>query len=756
MEFENLKNKRHWLLFYILFSMIYFIWRIFFTIPIGYGWFSLICGVILLVVELLGMGEFFIHFLNVTNLVVPIKPEIKDDTLYPDVDVFIATYNEPEELLYKTIVGCKNMHYPDLSKVHIYVLDDGRRESVKKLAEHLKVSYLTREDNEDAKAGNLNHALSVTTSPYVVTLDADMIPMKNFLLESLPFFIENEQKRQLEIEAGVEEGDLSKKLGFVQLPQVFYNADIFQYHLFPEDRIPNEQDYFYRDIQLGKNHSNSVIYGGSNTILSREALVEIGGFVTGIITEDIATGMLIQSKGYVSYAVDSIQASGLSPHDLEGILKQRNRWARGCIQTFRRYCPLFLKGLSFKQRLNYTNAIFYWYNCLKRIIYLLAPIMFAVFNVIVVEANLIEVIVFWLPMYVMTIMTLRQFSGNVRTLKWTNVYETIMMPTLIPAVLLESVGLSMKKFEVTRKDKQVVHKKKDVLRLAIPHLILMGLTVIGLIRSIYHLFLPDASGYFMAFFWLSINSYALLMALFFILGRPIYRMSDRFKIEADVKMELDGVTQGFKTVDISEQGLCLVSEFPYLMDGESAYELTLSREEYRAQFEAKLLRVDSGAEDYRYSFKIETIDEGNYQELLKILYDRVPHLPDQILDPSIYGDIERNIKARRQKGRLFKRKFPRVNLDLTLQSTEGLAVKVVNFNYEYLLVDLNQEHSSFIFPLITHPDLRLICTFDQTITRILNGQEKTYVLYKIENYQTIPGSVWKEELTYWLQQKAPV
>lgn len=283
MEFENLKNKRHWLLFYILFSMIYFIWRIFFTIPIGYGWFSLICGVILLVVELLGMGEFFIHFLNVTNLVVPIKPEIKDDTLYPDVDVFIATYNEPEELLYKTIVGCKNMHYPDLSKVHIYVLDDGRRESVKKLAEHLKVSYLTREDNEDAKAGNLNHALSVTTSPYVVTLDADMIPMKNFLLESLPFFIENEQKRQLEIEAGVEEGDLSKKLGFVQLPQVFYNADIFQYHLFSEDRIPNEQDYFYRDIQLGKNHSNSVIYGGSNTILSREALVEIGGFVTGLL-----------------------------------------------------------------------------------------------------------------------------------------------------------------------------------------------------------------------------------------------------------------------------------------------------------------------------------------------------------------------------------------------------------------------------------------------------------------------------------------
>ena len=124
----------------------------------------------------------------------------------------------------------------------------------------------------------------------------------------------------------------------------------FSSYLYSEDRIPNEQDYFYKDIQLGKNSSNSVIYGGSNTVLSRKALEDIGGFVTGIITEDIATGMQIQRAGYLSYAIDSIQASGLAAHDLEGILKQRNRWARGCIQTFRRYCPLFVSGLSFKQR----------------------------------------------------------------------------------------------------------------------------------------------------------------------------------------------------------------------------------------------------------------------------------------------------------------------------------------------------------------------------------------------------------------------
>lgn len=749
METKKVKSHRKWLLFYILFSGIYFIWRIFFTIPFGYGWFAVISGVVLLVVELLGMGEFFIHFLNVTKLVVPVKPEIEEEILYPHVDVYIATYNEPEDLLYKTIVGCTNMAYPDLSKVHIYVLDDGHRPSVKKLAQHLGVNYITREDNEHAKAGNLNHALSMTTSPYVVTLDADMIPMKNFLLESLPFFIGNEEKRRLEREGGIEEEELSPKLGFIQLPQVFYNPDIFQYHLFSEDRIPNEQDYFYRDIQLGKNASNSVIYGGSNTILSRDALNEIGGFVTGIITEDIATGMLIQSKGYLSYAVNSVQASGLSPHDLEGIIKQRNRWARGCIQTFRRYCPLFLKGLTFNQRVNYANAIFYWYNCLKRIIYFIAPILFAVFNVVVVKANLIQVILFWLPMYVMTRITLRHFSGNVRSLKWTNIYETILMPSLIPAVLLESVGLSMKKFEVTRKDKQVVHKNSDVLKLAIPHLLLMGLTVIGMIRSIYHLFLPDASGYLMSLFWLTVNGYALLMALFFILGRPIYRMSDRFKIKADVSLVLGDELKLFETFDISEQGISIESTFPYLISSDLLYDLTLKRANYQSRFTGKLLRVDS-TEIYRYIFKITDIAETEYQELIKILYDRAPHLPDKIIDQSIYNDIERNIRARRAQQRQFSRLLPRIDLDLMLNSHENISLKVVNFNYHYFLFEGNQEFTKVEIPLLTHPQIVLKCQFEQMIKRQSDDQELEYSLFEILNYEDIPVAIWTEEVEKWL------
>ncbi len=53
---------------------------------------------------------------------------------YPDVDILIATHNEETELLYKTVNGCRHMDYPDKSKVHIYICDDGNRPEMAELS----------------------------------------------------------------------------------------------------------------------------------------------------------------------------------------------------------------------------------------------------------------------------------------------------------------------------------------------------------------------------------------------------------------------------------------------------------------------------------------------------------------------------------------------------------------------------------------------------------------------------------------------
>lgn len=71
MKWQRLQNKRKWIVIYILFTSIYIIWRLFFTLPTSYGLLSLILGSILLIVEMMGTFDFFLHFIGITKLVVP-------------------------------------------------------------------------------------------------------------------------------------------------------------------------------------------------------------------------------------------------------------------------------------------------------------------------------------------------------------------------------------------------------------------------------------------------------------------------------------------------------------------------------------------------------------------------------------------------------------------------------------------------------------------------------------------------------------
>ncbi|RCK13142.1 glycosyltransferase [Bacillus licheniformis] len=63
-----------------------------------------------------------------------------------------------------------------------------RRTAIQKLAEELGVHYVTRQNNEHAKAGNLNHAMSCSNGELIVTMDADMVPLPSFLQKTVGYF----------------------------------------------------------------------------------------------------------------------------------------------------------------------------------------------------------------------------------------------------------------------------------------------------------------------------------------------------------------------------------------------------------------------------------------------------------------------------------------------------------------------------------------------------------------------------------------
>lgn len=749
---KNLNSKetfrmwkgRIWFLINMFFSVTYLLWRIFFTIPFGYGIVSIVAGIGLLVVEVLGMVEAFIHYANMAEVKEYVLPKASKEE-FPHVDVFIATYSEETGLLYKTINGCKNMEYPDKSKVHIYLCDDNRREEMRLLAEKTGINYLDRENNEGAKAGNLNNALAHSSSPYVVTFDADMIPKRDFLMKTIPYFIDAKRRNK----GHKEEEQI--KLGFLQTPQCFYNPDLFQFNLFSERRIPNEQDYFYKDIQVARTKTNSVIYGGSNTVIAREALNEIGGFYTEAITEDFATGILMEKAGYVSLATGEPLASGMSATNLKDLIQQRVRWGRGVISTGRKMHIFTSRELSFSQKMNYWASIWYWYAPLKRLIYIMSPILYATFGFMVFKCTLLQVLLFWLPMYISSNISLRMMSNNIRSTKWTGIYETVLFPYMLLPILLESVGISLKKFKVTDKGVQQSRKSQNLLYL-VPFLILIVMSIIGIINCVRIMFDSGSFGPVVVLFWLVNNLFLLVMSLFFVDGRVPYRKSERITVMLPGSID-DGkcIRQG--TVrDISETGISVLLDEPYYLEAESLVSVETQSEFYHVRLQAQVVFVSQQQNQWNYSMKI--LDYGeSYDEYLHLLYDRVPVLPQEIKrDSGSFEDLKLNTQKRVTTPFFQKRQYPRILLDAKVdccvygekgKKSHG-KVLLHDFNYCYACLEEQMKEEKILLKLTDGIELQ--CRYDRKLNT-------GYQLYEITNLPEFLGDMKKmERLMAWLKQ----
>lgn len=598
----------------IIATIIYLGWRLFFTLPIGDSWYALLFGVLLLVSEMVSSFTAGILIWSKHKAKEIKKPEIKEEQ-FPDVDVFIATHNEEVDLLYKTVNACVNMRYPDKSKVHIYLADDTDRQEVAELAKKFGVGHLGLTGNQHAKSGNLNHAMAKTSSPLIATFDADMIPYSHFLLETVPYFVSQDE---------------DKPLGFVQTPQSFYNPDLFQFNFFSESNIPNEQDFFSREVNVLNNAHDAAVYTGSNTVLLRQAIDDAGGFPTDTVTEDFELGALINGKGYRSISTLEPMASGLTPTDIPSMFKQRIRWARGVVRSIHNIKVLTNKDLTFSQQLVFLNSYFYWWSFIRRIIYIMAPVMFTVFDTRVVATDIWQLFIFWLPSYILLHLSMRQVSSDIRTQSWGEVQETIFAPYMIIPVFLETIGIKEQKFKVTSKTTKQSSKEKWLM---LPHLILLVLCVIGFIKFNYNKYGSEIFYGSILSFWLIIHMFNLTFAILFFLGRPIYRKEERFAMpmpmevqrvsasEADGSLTSDAPRHQVEVVDVSENGLSFRTAFPIYFPSTERIEFNMMREDYHVNLTGKVIRVTEQKRTWLYGIALDEMSEKTYQTYLQIIHD---------------------------------------------------------------------------------------------------------------------------------------
>lgn len=514
-------------------SIFYILWRLT-TIPINNGIVSFILGMCLFLAEIIGLVSFFnFQYLFIKKYKLE-KKNLEDfcSTSIPSVDVLICTYNEPISLLKKTIVASLKINYP-CNKFKVYVCDDGHRDELKDLCNRYSVGYITRENNEGAKAGNINNALKHITGDLFAVLDADMIPKKDFLNKTVGYFA-------------------SDNTAFVQTPQVYYNQDMYQYNF--KENIPNEQDFFMRDIEEARASRNAVLHVGTNAVFRKKYVEEIGGYPTCSITEDMAVGMLLQSKGYDTVFVNEVLVLGLSATTFSELVKQRDRWCRGNLQVIKKFNPLFTKGLNLPQKIAYLDGVVYWFSSIQKMIYIFCPLIFLLFGKLIINANASNLFFIFTPYLLGQILIFKTLSPNTRSLTWAHFYEIAMAPHISFSVLKEMLFLKTK-FNVTSKD--IVNDRKYFqFKVALPHIIICILSILSWFTG--YILLSNGKielfAYIINITWSIYNFIGALVSLKVAYQKPIFRSTERIEVNEIIYISINDSIIGTIS-DISEKGI---------------------------------------------------------------------------------------------------------------------------------------------------------------------------------------------------------
>lgn len=427
-----------------------------------------------------------------------VEPLPDDMERWPSVDVYIPSYNESLQIVQDTVLAAQNIDYPR-DKLSIYLLDDGRRPDFAAFAASAGVGYITRDDNQHAKAGNLNHALSKTGGELICIFDCDHVATRGFLQMTTGSFL------------------VDDKLALIQTPHHFYSPDPFERNLSVGHQMPSEDELFYGLIQKGNDYWNATFFCGSCAVIRRSALEEIDGFAVETVTEDAHTALKLQRRGWKTAYLGIPLAAGLATERLSLHVGQRMRWARGMTQILRRDNPMLGRGLSFMQRLCYLNAILHFQFGLPRIVFLTAPLAYLLIGQNIIAASASMIFVYALPHLAHTLALNSLLQGRYRFSFWAEIYETVLSFHLVKVTLSTLINPRRGKFNVTDKGGLLPEGFFDF-RIVRPHLIVAVLLFVAIVWGVVRLIWDTHFGIergvmFLNLFWASFSLLMLMAAI---------------------------------------------------------------------------------------------------------------------------------------------------------------------------------------------------------------------------------------------------
>ena len=466
----------------------------------------------------------------------------------PLVDVLICTYNEEEAILERTIIGALSLDY---ANHRIWVCDDGRRPWLRALCARYEVGYLTRPDNTHAKAGNINAALDYLSGlprppDFIAVLDADFVPLPQFLTRTLAL-------------------TRDPHIAIVQTPQHFFNPDPIQRNLGMMHVFPDEQRFFFDIIMASKDAWGAAFCCGTSSLIRFDALRSIGGFPTDSVTEDYLVSLRMRQQGFQTIYLNEALSLGLAPEGLAEYIGQRGRWCLGFIQICRGASGPLKRGnnLPLVDRITLIETFLHWMAAHAfRLLGILVPAFYLLFNVQAVHADVLDAIDYALPFFTIQIVTFFWLTRGRVIPILSDLYQILCANEVLKAVWAGLLRPKGQKFKVTAKggDRSRRFLQWPLLRV---YLLLMGLTIAGIVFAfVIDPSRPLAESSAVALFWSWYNILMLALACFVCIEQPRFRSSERFKVEERIAIGVDGTTDVYAARDFSTTGILFAGTAP--------------------------------------------------------------------------------------------------------------------------------------------------------------------------------------------------
>jgi cellulose synthase (UDP-forming) len=524
-----------------------------------------------------------------------------DPTTWPTIDVYVPTYNEDLSLVRATVLAAMAMDWPH-GKLQVYVLDDGRRQEFRDFAESCGAGYIIRPDNAHAKAGNLNHAMTLTDGEFIAIFDCDHVPTRAFMQLTVGWLVRDAQ------------------MAFIQTPHHFYSPDPFQRNLAAGTRVPPEGNLFYGLVQDGNDFWNAAFFCGSCAVIRRTALESIGGFATQTVTEDAHTALRLHRNGWQSAYLKLPLAAGLATERLILHVGQRMRWARGMLQIFRLDNPMLGKGLSIGQRLCYLNAMAHFFFAAPRVVFLTSPLALLLFNQNIIAASPLAIIAYALPHIFHSVATNARIQGNWRHSFWSEIYETVLALFLLRITVVTMFSPRRGRFNVTDKGGLLSSGYFDM-SAVYPNLVLCGILIVGLGRGLFGLLLQHTTR--LEFQALLLNSIWVTFSLLVVLaaiavGRETRQIRNRARIRARLPVVAwlpDGRAVQGNSHNLSLGGSALIIDRPEGVEVGGTIELEFALGGERLQVPARIERW--GRQFLQVKWRVANIaDESQVAQLV--------------------------------------------------------------------------------------------------------------------------------------------